>query len=243
MSLVIEPSHRRCPECGKIAVAADRFHDGDYCFPSHEGCGRHFPNLTIAADGLTRGVALDPYRDSGSSSGYSFFGDLVHKLKYYTSLSDAQKLALVDQAVVEIERRGAVENLVGGVRNLLVVPAPSSKNRTVQHVYEIGKGVAGSRYQYFEALVKTTSTESKIMTHGGKYQKGDFRCDYLLGGYSVLIVDDTYGEGATLEACIDVLLEREVNDVYFMSLCKNMGGGIKQQDEGRGIVFEDEMPF
>jgi len=230
---------KRCPECGRVAVAADRFHDGDYCFPSQGGCGRRLPNLTIAADGLTQGVALDPYRDS--DSGYSFFGDLVHKLKYYTSLSDAQKLALVEEAVVEIERRRAVDDLVGGVGKLLVVPAPSSKDRTVQHVYEIAKGVAGSRYQYLEALVKTTSTESKTMAHGSKYRNGDFRCDYLLDGYSVLLIDDTYGEGATLDACINVLLESEAADVYFLSLCKNMGGGIKKSDEGGG--FEDDIPF
>ncbi len=238
---ILYPAMKRCPECGQIAVAPDYFHDGDYCFPSHGGCGHHFPNLTITADGLTKGMALDPYKHPGS--GYSFFGGLVHELKYYTTLSNAQKRALVHKAVVEIGRRGAVETLVGNARNLLVVPAPSSKHRTVQHVYEIARGVAGSRYQYLEALVKSTSTESKTMTHGGKYQRGDFRCNYLLNGYSVLIVDDTYGEGATLEACIDVLRTSKADDVYFLSLCKNMGGGIKQSDANPGIIFDDDVPF
>ncbi len=240
MSPATEPGHRRCPVCGQVAVAADRFLDGDYCFPSHGGCGRHF-NLTIVADGLTKGLALDPYKDRNAR--YSFFGALVHDLKYRAALSDTEKLALVDQAVAEIKRRRAVENLVGGARNLLVVPAPSSRNRTVQHVYEIAKRLAGERYQYLAALVKITSAESKNMPRGGRYQRGDFRCDYRLDGRSILIVDDTYGEGATLDACISVLRESGAGDVYFLSLCKNMRGGIKRSNEVPPNVSEDEIPF
>ena len=230
---------KRCPECGAVAVTKSLWSDDDYCFPKKGGCGAEFPDLTIAADGLTKGLALDPYH-SGSS--HSFFGELVSQMKYY-SLSDAQKLLLVDQAVTEIQKRAAVKNLVNGATNLLVVPAPSSKNRTLQHVYEIAKRVAGSEYRYCEALVKTTSTESKTMKHGGTYSGGDFRCDYSLEGYSVLMIDDTYGEGATLKACIEVLRESGADVIYFLSLCKNTRGGIKQSDDHQSAVFEDDIPF
>lgn len=240
MGLVIQPNHRLCRVCGAPAVAKSRYYDEDYCFPSRGGCGTSFPNLTVAAPGLLRGVALEPYTDSDGN--HSYFGDLVNQLKYH-SLSDSEKLAIIDKAVAEIRRRGVVDELVKGARNLLVVPVPSSKNRTIQHVYRIAEGVAGSRYKYLEALVKTTSLESKTMDRDGEYNEGDFRCEYKLRGYSVLLIDDTYGKGATLKACVQALRRCEADPIYFMSLCKNTRGGIKHSDDHPSATLEDDIPF
>lgn len=240
MSLVIEPSHKRCPECGAQAVAKSLFNDDDYCFPKRGGCGAVFPNLNITADGLTKGVALEPY-SRGSTR--SVLGELVHELKYYHSLPDSQKLALVDQVVAEIGKTSVVGDLTRGARNLLVVPVPSSKHRTVQHVYEIAKKISGPGRMYFEALVKTTNTESKTMDRGGEYDDGDFRCNYDLKGYSVLLIDDTYGEGATLRACIRALKKSGADAIYFLSLCKNTKGGIKHSDDHPSATVEDDIPF
>lgn len=236
---ILHIGRKRCPTCGKFAVEKSLFNNDDHCFKKNGGCGALFRKLAIVADGLIKGVALDPYH---SGSDYSFFGRLVNRLKYH-KLSAAEKLELVDQAVGEIRKREAVEDLVGGASKLLVVPAPSSKDRPVQHVYEIAKRVAGTKYQYREALEKKTKTESKTMQRGGKYKEGDFRCRYPLQGYSVLMIDDTYGEGATLKACIAVLRESGAGDIYFLSLCKNTKGGMKQSDNHQGTISGDEIPF
>jgi predicted amidophosphoribosyltransferase len=119
----------------------------------------------------------------------------------------------------------------------------ASKNRTIQHVYEIAKRIADSDHLYFEALRKTTSTESKTMERGGEYGEGDFACDYALEGYSVLLIDDTYGEGATLKACIRALKNSGAGAIYFLSLCKNTKGGIKHSDDHRGTHYDDDIPF
>lgn len=111
---------------------------------------------------------------------------------------------------------------------MLVVPVPSAKERAIQHVYEIAKRLAGPQSLYFEALIKTTPIESKTLETGGEYNPGDFRCDYQLEGYSILLIDDTYGEGATLRACIRALKERGADAIYFLSLCKNTRGGMKR---------------
>lgn len=236
--VLYQPSHRLCPVCGVQAVAKSHYYDEDYCFPSRGGCGTSFPNLTIEVPGLARGVALEPYTDSNGD--HSYFGELVSQLKYH-SLSDPEKLALVDQAVAEIRKRGVVDELVKGARNLLVVPVPSSKKRTIQHVYRIAEGLANSKYRYLEALVKTTSTESKTMDIDGEYNEGDFRCGYKLRGYSVLLVDDTYGEGATLRACIQALKRSGADTIYFMSLCKNTRGGIKHSDHHPSTTFDGDI--
>jgi len=236
---VIRAGLKRCPQCGALAVAKSRFSDDGYCFPKRGGCGAVFPNLKITAEGLTKGVALEPYT---FGSGHSFFGELVHQLKYHHSMSDAQKRTLINQAAAEVKKRAVVEELTRGASNLLIVPVPSSKDRTVQHVYEIAERLAGSKYQYFEALAKTTSTESKTMQRDGEYGEGDFRCDYALEGYSVLLVDDTYGEGATLRACIRALKGSGAGAIYFLSLCKNTRGGIKHVDD-HGATDGEVIPF
>lgn len=46
-------------------------------------------------------------------------------------------------------------------------------------------------------------------------------------GKAVILIDDTYGEGATLRACIRALREKGAREIYFLSLCKNIFGGMK----------------
>ena len=61
-----------------------------------------------------------------------------------------------------------------------------------------------------------------------EYKPGDFVCLYRLRGFSVLSIDDAYGTGATLRACIKVLKSAGAEAIYFFSLCKNTGGGMKR---------------
>jgi hypothetical protein len=216
----------KCPKCGADALEKSLFSEDYYCFPSRGGCGAVFPNLTITASGLTRGRAIEPYY---GNSERSTFGNVVNKLKYW-SISADEKIEMIDWVVKSIKERGIIEDLVGSVPNkaLLVVPVPSSKKRDIQHVYEIAKRIAAPDYQYAEALRKNTAVESKTLNRGIDYSDSDFTCVGSVKGWTVLIIDDTYGEGATLRAIIREMKKNGVEKIYFLSLCKNTRGGIKQ---------------
>ena len=129
----------RCPKCGANALARSLYtRNAYYCFTPRGGCGALIPDLTIAERGLTRGIALEPYHCDLQRHGKSFFGYIINQVKYKHP-SDEKKLALIDKAVKEIQKRGVVEELTKDAHNLLIVSVPPSKYRTVQPVYEIAK--------------------------------------------------------------------------------------------------------
>jgi TPR repeat protein len=238
----LESHDIRCPECGANTLGKSLFNDDYYCFPSRGGCGAIFPNLTVTEHDLVRGCAVEPYYENSQRSA---FGNAVNKLKYW-DLSKKEKMEIIDWIADDIKQRGIVEELIPDAtrKALLVVPAPSSKNRDIQHVYEISKRIASSNYQYNEALRKNTAVESKTLNKGTNYSDSDFTCVGRVEGRTVLVIDDTYGEGATLRAIIRELKRNGVGEVYFLSLCKNTRGGIKQSNNTIEYYnLNEDIPF
>lgn len=238
---------RTCPHCGKSSVSKDLYGNGDYCFPSQGGCGKKLSYLSITDPGLARGYAIEPYSfylPDSEEYQRSSFGDDINMLKYH-SLNAAKKREIIKRVSSDKSLVCAVDDLIGSAISPVIVPAPSSKNREVQHVHEIAKSLAAKKYIYCEALRKMTSTESKSMDRGADYSTGDFICTYDLKGYSALIFDDTYGEGATLRAMIQELKRYGATDVYFLSMCKNTRGGIKQSSSGVTYYYNNnnDSPF
>ena len=60
-------------------------------------------------------------------------------------------------------------------------------------------------YEYDSALTKKSRIESKSRPRGTELALDDVKCSGDVNGKAVLLVDDTYGEGATLRACIRAL--------------------------------------
>ena len=107
------------------------------------------------------------------------------------------------------------------------MPAPSSKRRKVQPVTLLTQLISAGRFDCENALTKRTSTESKSRPKGAELAPNEISCKNSVNGRTVLLIDDTYGEGATLRACIRALRDRGARTIYYLSVCKNIYGGVK----------------
>ena len=220
---------RRCPNCGAcILPKRGSAPEGFICPEPKGGCGEE-AYLSIEEEGLTRGFAIHPYRKRRAPATYSYFGRCVHDVKYNNSLNRDMKLRLIEEAALRIRECGVVERLVDkdDLESLIVVPAPSSVNRDLQLVHTIAGMIAQDGFVYGEPLEKRTAVESKNREPGSELAEGEIRCKDTLTSRTILLVDDTYGEGATLRACIKALKSAGVEKIYFLALCKNIFGGMK----------------
>ena len=222
----------RCIACGmetlvpSTAIAGARF-----CSPDIGGCGTN-SMIPIAENGLDRGVALQPYREKASryrGNVYSSLGALVHIVKYDDRVDDDLRASIIGDIASRIVECEAIGQLTGWTasRNLTLVPAPSSRHRKVQPVHLLARLIAENGYELNDALTKKSNIESKSRPRGTELNPDDIRCSMDMHGKTVILIDDTYGEGATLRACIRALKEKNARKIYFLSLCKNTFGGMK----------------
>ena len=231
----ISASHRanpnRCIACGMEALTPNTSIVGaKHCSPDKGGCGTTLM-IPITENGLNGGLAMQPYREiirGHESSTYSSLGALVHMIKYDNRIDDDLRTSLIEEIARRISECGVVGQLIGiETQNPIIVPAPSSKKRSLQPVYLLAQFISEGGFDFDIALTKRSSVESKNRQSGTELAPGDVRCNDKVYGRAVLLIDDTYGEGATLRACIRALREKGAREIYFLSLCKNMFGGMK----------------
>ena len=226
-----EVSRDKCVACGAEALIPNTNVTGaKYCSPSKKGCGASVM-LPIIEKGLDNGIALQAYSESVSSGRervYSSLGALVHMIKYDARIDDALRVKIISEIVNRINECGIVEQVIDdSLQNITIVPAPSSKKRKVQPVTLLAQLISKSGYEFIDALTKKSSIESKNRQSGTELDLDDVTCSDDISGKTVLLIDDTYGEGATLRACIHALRGKGARKVYFLSLCKNIFGGMK----------------
>ncbi|WP_165046160.1 SEL1-like repeat protein [Adlercreutzia sp. ZJ138] len=215
----------KCIECGTEMLALGT----DCRCPS---CGTR-SYLPIVENGLSNGFAIQPYRKKALNDQtltFSFLGECIHILKYNKHIDDQFKRKIVQEISVRIVECGVIERLVPtrACNTITVIPVPSSVKRTLQPVHELAERIAEHRFTFANPLRKRSATESKNRAAGSELAPGEITCngnDVI--SRTVLLIDDTYGEGATLRACIHALKENGVHDIYYLSLCKNLYGGVK----------------
>lgn len=221
----------RCIACGMEALSPSTSIIGArHCAAELGGCGAT-SMIPIIENGLDRGLALQPYRESSHSrdrSVYSSLGALIHMAKYDNRVDDSMRADIISEIANRIDECAVIEQLIGcDKRNLTVVPAPSSKRRKLQPVTLLAQLISEYGYEYDSALTKKSRIESKSRPRGTELALDDVKCSGDVNGKAVLLVDDTYGEGATLRACIRALKKAGAEEVYFLSICKNTFGGMK----------------
>lgn len=189
--------------------------------------------LPIAENNLRNGFAIQPYREKtpdGKTLTFSFLGECVHTLKYNEQIDDQFREKLLQEISTRIATCGVIERLIpqNVLNDIIAVPAPFTKKRTLQPVLQLVKYISENRFAFDDPLRKYTKTESKNRPKGTELEPNEIACvKRTIAGRNVLLVDDTYGEGATLRACIRALKEKGAQDIYFLSLCKNLYGGVK----------------
>lgn len=145
-------------------------------------------------------------------------GENVYKLKYQ---QDKSALPLIIKEIQGIKWIGEMD---------IVIPVPPSKiGRRFQPVYEIAKAI-GRTFNVkvlLDAIVKTdTNLELKDIVDIEERKKilsdaFTINSQYKLESMKVLIVDDLYRSGSTLNAVTNLLYdEGDVLDVYVLTVTK-----------------------
>lgn len=141
-------------------------------------------------------------------------GEAIFQLKYRNDLSQ-----------IDVLSSAFVENLGGFFKKVgLVIPMPSSKNRTVQPLTLLAKAVAKKLDKPFfeKILVKniTTPLMKDLVTKEDKENalKGALSINDEItndGKWDFLIIDDLYSSGASLGVATDILKTyNKVNNIY-----------------------------
>ncbi len=166
------------------------------------------------------GFALDFHSAyQGAEWNRSGIGDLVYRLKYE---SDASALpTLIEHA----------RNLFAAHPEMsqfdLIVPVPSSTPRKFNPVYEFCKALSHALNKPMRpCLVKTRQTrpqkEMKTLPQKRDNVAGAFAVDGDISSRSILLVDDLFDSGATLEEITKVLFRHKAARVNVLTLTKTI---------------------
>jgi len=147
---------------------------------------------------------------------YSDMGKLVHRLKY-----DHDKSA-IPEIIALLEPITGIENLDA------IIPVPSSKARAKQPVDQIAKALGAQRgVPVLKGyLTKTGGAELKGIDDPAERAEALAGTITITGkqdisGQRVLLLDDLYRSGATLNACCSVLLKQAgIESVSVLTMTK-----------------------
>ena len=153
---------------------------------------------------------------------YSKMGELIHKLKYGGDKTAVPKIVrLLVRFLKEIT---GIENF-----DAIIPVPPSNKSRPFQPVDEIAKALGVQcdvkvLVGYFDKkaggaeLKNVGNPEEKIAALEGMIKIAD---NVDISGKRVLLLDDLYDTGATLNACCSVLQKNtKVDKVYVLTMTK-----------------------
>ncbi len=181
----------------------------------------------------TKGYALDIHSIESTFLGYdeyghevfdtkrSEIGELLYRLKYKSDKTALDEI--VDTIVSFLENQWKIIDAIDSI-----IPVPPSKHRVFQPVLEISKNLSLrlKKPYYDDVLVKTIETpELKDVYEYGKRMellKNAFEIrNNLLNGTSILLLDDLFRSGATLNTITETLYKQgNVQNVYVLTLTK-----------------------
>ena len=116
----------------------------------------------------------------------------------------------------------------------VIIPVPLHKRKFNQRSYNQSELIAGQVFNHFEparaelaadALVKAKATKDQAGLKEGKRLgnlKGVFACSkpWLVSGRKILLIDDVYTTGATMNECARVLKEARAKEVIGLVIAR-----------------------
>ncbi|MEW5939195.1 MAG: RecQ family ATP-dependent DNA helicase [Chloroflexota bacterium] len=166
------------------------------------------------------GFALDFHSSyKGADWNRSGIGDLVYRLKYESDASVLPKL--IEQT----------RNLFAAHPEMsqfeIIIPAPSSTPREFSPVHEFCKALSGALNKPVQTcVVKTRQTkpqkEMQTLPQKRDNVAGAFALNNDITGKRVLLVDDLFDSGATLEEITKVLLRSKAARVNVLTLTRTI---------------------
>jgi len=179
------------------------------------------------------GYAIDYHTISSTPVGVDFrgntvfdtkrtdLGELVYQYKYHGSHECLDNIIRIIEPII-------VEWLSPkGITVVLPVP-PTKKDRSYQPVFEIAKRVANILdSKYNDTVLRKDSTEqSKNISIADKeaISGSIIKTKMALRKHNILIVDDLYQSGATLNGCTHALRQDEnIHKIYVLTITRTKG--------------------
>ncbi|NCO83255.1 MAG: hypothetical protein COZ31_05635 [Nitrospirae bacterium CG_4_10_14_3_um_filter_44_29] len=181
----------------------------------------------------TKGYALDIHTIDSTFIGYNEYGhevfdtrrseigELLYRLKFK---SDKTALGeIIDTVANFLENSWKIVDAIAAI-----IPVPPSKNRAFQPVLEITKSLSSRLKIPFhdDLLVKTKETPELKDVYEYKKRMELLKNAFdigsnVLNGKSILLLDDLYRSGATLNAITEILYNQGgVHNVYVLALTR-----------------------
>lgn len=146
----------------------------------------------------------------------SDIGELVYQLKYQGNRSAVNEIvSLISPFVKEWQRSASF--------NVIISMPPSNKQRRVQPVFEVANELARMLDLFVTNtyLEKITSEESKNSNDKSVISNSMVRKEYFENGVNVLLFDDLFASGASMNEAIRLLKEdKNINKIYVLTLTK-----------------------
>lgn len=150
---------------------------------------------------------------------YSRMGYLLNRLKYHQEFNHLYEII---HAVASFLKTRLVTPYLS-----VIVPTPASKYRELQPVYEISRGVANILQIPFDPNYvtknKNTSELKSIEDQATRQNmlKGAFSVDNRYQGKKILIIDDLFRSGSTLNELSNTMINHgNVENVYVVTVTK-----------------------
>jgi predicted amidophosphoribosyltransferase len=175
-----------------------------------------------------KGFALDVHTVSSTPIGYNEFGHM----QFDTLRSEVGELLYKlknkgDKSVVTEIAAAAVELVKPSIQKIdLIVPVPPSTQRSVQPVKLLAAAIGEKlNIPVVEAVTKTKDTPQLKNVYDlderAKILKGAFSISDAVKGKRVLLFDDLYRSGATMNAITEALIDQgKAADVMALTITK-----------------------
>ena len=182
-----------CPRCAKETWA------GRTC----ERCKAH-----SALDGL---IAASSYADGTVRN-------LVRSLKF-----DGAKETIPLIKKLSVHARGVLASVIP---DAIVVPIPLWRRRELRRGFNQAQLLAKELFpnaEYLDALIRTRNTHAQTELDEEERRanpKGAFYCLQKFAGQTILLVDDVFTTGATMEECAKVLKQAGAKEVWGFTVAR-----------------------
>lgn len=162
-------------------------------------------------------VGMDEHGHDRFESTRSEVGELVYKLKYRGQQEAVTELITTSLGFLQTQ----------GAKPDIVIPVPPTKKRQTQPVSVLAQGIAGGLgVNFSDAAVTKVKDVPAVKDVAGVTErmemlKGCYAVSKdLVIGKTVLLVDDLYQTGATMNAVASALYDMGAKDVFVLTMTK-----------------------
>lgn len=164
-------------------------------------------------------LGIDAYGHAMYDNTRSKLGDLLYNFKYKNKHDNLNNIITLIKPF--LKQWKALQNI-----NIVMPVPPSNKNRDYQPVTELANSIATVINKPFtdKILTKQSAIESKNSENKPKIKNSIKALQKAKSKHSILLVDDLYDTGITLNECVSVLQKDPLLlEIYVLAMTKTKG--------------------